>query len=227
MAFSTNGGSTYGALQPYSNTASVVLPSADGSYSIAVKVFDAAGNSVVVTKSARLDRTGPTITSSITAPTNAGSYDAGQLVTLTYGASDVDNVASVGAKLDGVAITSGAAFNTETLTAGPHSIVITATDVLGNTSMTTITIQVHATVAGLTTAVTDGVTRAQITSAAATQLNSYLSSAQAALTANNHTSAKTYLASFVTYAQAQSGTTINAAYAALLVAWANDLIARL
>jgi len=229
MAFSTNGGSTYGASQPYSNTASIVLPSADGSYSIAVKVFDAAGNSAVVTKSARLDQTGPTITSSITAPTNAGSYDAGQLVTLTFSASDVDTVASLGAKLDGLtAITSGAAFNTETLTAGTHTLVITATDALGNTAMTTITIQVHSTVGGLTKAVNDGVSSAKITSSAtSSQLLSYLSSAQAALTANNHASATSYLASFVSLVTAQSGVTINAAYATLLIGWANDLIARL
>ncbi len=106
--------------------------------------------------------------------------------------------------------------------------MITAKDGLGNVSTTTITIQVHATVAGLTTAVNDGVTRAQITSSSvATQLKSYLSSAQSALNANNHVSAKTYLASFVSLVQAQSGVTINAAYAALLVSWAQDLIGRL
>jgi len=32
---------------------------------------------------------------------------------------------------------------------------------------------------------------------------------------------------FVTYVQQQSGLTITAAYAALLIGWANDLIARL
>ena len=86
----------------------------------------------------------------------------------------------------------------------------------------------HATVAGLTTAVNDGTASRQITSTAtSSQLLSYLSSAQTALNANDHATAKTNLASFVTYAQGQSGGTITAAYASLLVAWANDLIARL
>jgi hypothetical protein len=131
--------------------------------------------------------------------------------------------------LDGTtSITSGVAFNTETLGAGTHTIVITAKDGLANVSTTTITIQVHATVSGLTKAVNDGVTAARITSSTtSSQLLSYLSSAQAALNANNHASAKTYLASFVSLATAQSGVTINAAYAALLIGWANDLIARL
>jgi len=47
------------------------------------------------------------------------------------------------------------------------------------------------------------------------------------LLAGNHTSAKSYLATFVTQVQTGSGTTINSAYASLLVNWAQDLIARL
>jgi hypothetical protein len=181
------------------------------------------------TKQVRLDRTGPTVSYSITSPTNSGSYDVGQLVTLTDSASDPDNVGSISATLDGAtSVASGVAFNTETLAAGAHSIVITAKDGLGNVSTTTVTIQVHATVAGLTKAVNDGVSSAKITSSAtSSQLLSYLSSAQAALNANNHTSAKSYLASFVSLVQAQSGVSINAAYAALLVSWAQDLIGRL
>ncbi|HXJ48569.1 MAG TPA: hypothetical protein VNF91_05305, partial [Candidatus Acidoferrum sp.] len=88
--------------------------------------------------------------------------------------------------------------------------------------------QVHATITGLTTAVNDGVTNKLITSTTvANQLLSYLSNAQKALGSGNHAAAKSYLASFVSYVQAQSGVSINAAYAALLVGWANDLSSRL
>ena len=74
----------------------------------------------------------------------------------------------------------------------------------------------------------DGVTAAKITAGTTpSQLLSYLSSAQAALNANNRASAKSYLALFVTLATAQSGATINSAYAALLIGWANDLAGRL
>ncbi len=228
MAFSTNGGSTYGPAQAYGATASLPL-GADGLYSIAVQVTSNAGNVATFTKQVRLDRSGPAISYSITSPPNSGSYDVGQLVTLTDSASDVDNVASLVAVLDGTtSIASGVAFNTESLTAGAHAIVITAKDGLGNVSTITITIQVHATVAGLTKAVNDGVTAARITSTTtSSQLLSYLSSAQSALNAGNHTSAKSYLASFVSLVQAQSGISISAAYAALLVSWAQDLIGRL
>ncbi len=177
----------------------------------------------------RLDRTGPVVSYSITAPSNAGSYDVGQLITLSYSGSDPDNVASISAMLDSAtAINSGGLINTETLAAGVHTIVITAKDGLGNVSTTTITIQVHSTVAGLTTAVNDGSKSAKITSSTvATQLLSYLASAQNALNAGNHTSAKSYLASFVGLVQSQSGVSISSAYATLLINWANDLISRL
>jgi hypothetical protein len=228
VAFSTNGGSTYGPPQPFATSAAVAL-GADGLYTIALQATSNAGNVATFSKQVRLDRTGPAISSSITAPTNSGSYDVGRAVTLTYSASDIDNVASVTALLDGTTVIStGVAFNTETLSAGTHTIVITARDGLGNVSTSTVTVTVHATVSGLTTAVNDGRTSNRISSSVtSSQLLSYLSSAQSALNSGNHTAAKSYLASFVTYAQAQSGSSIDAAYAALLVAWANDLIARL
>jgi len=77
--------------------------------------------------------------------------------------------------------------------------------------------------------VNDGVKSSKITSSTVSlQLLSYLSSAQSALNAGNPTLAKSYLASFVTLVQQQNGlNTVNAAYAALLIGWANDLIGRL
>ncbi len=131
--------------------------------------------------------------------------------------------------MDGTtAVAGGGVINIETLAAATHTIVITAKDGLGNVSTTTTTIQVHATVAGLTTAVNDGVKSAKITSTTtSSHLLVYLSSAQAALNANNHVSAKSELASFVSLVQVQRGVSINAAYAALLIGWASDLIGRL
>jgi large repetitive protein len=227
VAVSTNGGSSYGATQGYSSTASATLGT-DGLYTVAIKVFDAAGNSAVFTRSVRLDRAGPAITTTITAPANLGSYDLGQKITLTYSGTDVDGVVSTTATLDGAPVASGAATSAETLSAGAHTVVITSRDGLGNVSTTTFTIQVHATVAGLSTAVSDGVSSTKITSnAVSSQLSSYLSSAQAALNARNHASAISSLTSFVNLVQAQSGVSIDAAYATLLAGWANDLISGL
>ena len=77
-------------------------------------------------------------------------------------------------------------------------------------------------------AVNDGRSSNKITSSTtSSQLLSYLTSAQNALNAGNTAQAKSYLASFVSYVQAQSAVTITPAYATLLAGWANDLIARL
>ena len=83
----------------------------------------------------------------------------------------------------------------------------------------------HLTFGGLYSA--SGGTSAITSSATTSQLQSYVASAANAYIAGNRTLAQSYLASYVSYVQAQSGVTITAAYAALLVGWANDLSARL
>jgi Ca2+-binding RTX toxin-like protein len=229
MAFSTNGGMTFGAPVTYASSASVAINGVDGVYIIAVQVMDGVGNPTVVTQQMRLDRIGPAISYTITAPANNGSYDVGQVVTLSYSGSDPDNVASISAVLDSkTTLNTGSSINTETLVAGSHTITITAKDALGNVSTSTINFQVHATIAGLTTAVNDGVTNGQITSSvAASKLLSLLSLAQSALNAGNNAQAKTYLNAFVSVVQQYSGKGIATAYANLMIGWANDLISRL
>jgi hypothetical protein len=228
MAFSINGGA-YSAPQAYASKATVVLPGADGVYTVSARVWDAAGNVFTYGKSIRLDRTGPSLTTSVTAPTDGTAYDIGRLINVSYSATDADNVVTISAVLDSTtAVASGAVINTESLTAGTHSLVITAVDGLGNVTTTTTTIIVMVWNAGLVRAVNDGVTNGLITSSAtSSQLLSYLASAKAAVVALNNPLAKTYLASFISYVQAQSGLTINAAYATQLVGWANNLISRL
>ncbi|HKN51963.1 MAG TPA: hypothetical protein VJX66_05650, partial [Amycolatopsis sp.] len=225
MALAVNG--VYGPTQPYAGKASLVLPNADGTYTVTVKVWDAAGNAYVFGKQIRLDRTGPATSYTMSSPTNNGSYDiTGTAIALTYSATDVDNVTSINAVLDGAtSVASGAGIAVRALAAGAHTIVITATDGLGNVSTTTITFQVHLTFGGLYSA--SGGTSAITSSATTSQLQSYVASAANAYIAGNRTLAQSYLASYVSYVQAQSGVTITAAYAALLVGWANDLSARL
>ncbi|TMC67910.1 MAG: hypothetical protein E6J13_15660 [Chloroflexi bacterium] len=228
MAFSTDGGATFGAAAAYAASATVNVTGADGLYTIGVQVIDSVGNPAVITRQVRIDRAGPSISYTITPPTNNGSYDVGQVVSLNFSGTDVDNVASIGAVLDNSAITSGSSFNTETLTAGTHTITLSARDVLGNSTTTTVTFQVHATVSGLATAVNDGVKSGKITSSVtSSKLLTLLSLAQNALNAGNVSQAKTYLNSFVSVCQQQSGKTITAAYATSLINWSNDLIGRL
>ena len=108
----------------------------------------------------------------------------------------------------------------DTLKAGAHTIVVTAVDGLGNKSSTTLTFTVHATIAGLINAVNDGAAKGLITATEKTNLLWYLQKAQGSA------APRTFLSQFVWEANNQSGKAINAAYAALLVNWGNDLIAR-
>src|SRR5439155_634202 len=150
MAFSTNGGTSYGTAVSYASTASTTL-SGDGLYTIAARVTDVPGNSTVVTQTIRLVTVGPTISYTMAAPTNSGPYDVGLTVpaTVNFGATSVANVASLTATLDNtISLSNGQAIDMDTLNAGAHTIVITAKDQLGNTSTTTTTFQVHATAAG-------------------------------------------------------------------------------
>ncbi len=217
IAISTDGGTTYGAPFAYVASTTVTL-AADGLYTIAVKVTDVAGNAAVAMLPMRLDTTPPVITASLPSPTNGTFYDVGQKITLTYGATDVDN-ATTTVVLDAKTTIVGGVIDIDTLTAGTHTIVVTATDALGNTSSKTITFTIHATINGLINAVNDGAARRLITSSEQSLLVWYL---QKALTG----SAKTRIGQFNWEGNYQSGKAINAAEAALLLSWGNDLYAR-
>jgi hypothetical protein len=223
MQFSTDGGATWTAWQAYASIASVTLPSGDGIDTVIVHVSDVAGNVTTSSLTLRLDRTGPTITSSTTAPTNAGAYDIGASLVLTYGGTDTDNVSTISALVDGTAsISSGGSVNLCT-----HTIVITAKDGLGNVSTSTITFTVHATISGLINAVNYGSSKGTINSSTASSLLSTLNAALTAFKASNLTLAQADVQNFLTQVQGASSNKISTSYAALLVNWAQDLIPRL
>jgi hypothetical protein len=228
VSFSTDGGVTFSTPVAYAATVTVALPAPNAVYTLVVRATDAAGNSATFTQTVRLDTVGPATSYSLTAPTNAGSYDLGTGPTLTYSASDLDGVSTISASLDSTtAISTGGTINVFTLLAGTHTIVITASDGVGNTSALTITFQVHATIGGLVSAVNYGVSHGLLSSSLQSSLLSLLQSAQTALNAGNNTSAKSYLNSFVTQVQNASSKNLSSSYATLLLSWARDLVARL
>src|SRR5207245_9453057 len=98
MAISKNGGTSDGTAVSYASTASTTL-SGDGLYTIAVRVTDVPGNSTVVTQTIRLVTVGPTISYTMAAPTNSGSYDVGLTITVNYSATSAATVASMTTKL--------------------------------------------------------------------------------------------------------------------------------
>ncbi len=225
VAFSTDGGATYSAFTAYLPHMVVLLSHGDGLYSIVAIVRDLAGNaSTPVSHAVRLDTTGPAVT--ITSP--GTSVDVGTMVTFRYTASDVDNVATQSATLDGAAIANGSSIDTDTLAAGlGHTIIVTATDGLGNRTTVTLIFQVHATIGGLKNAVVDGVRRGQIAIQMQTPLLAKLTAAGSAIAAANYPLARSSLQDFINLVSAQTGKKIDRAYATLLIGWAQDLIARL
>jgi hypothetical protein len=240
IAYSVDGGVTTLFTDDYplsTKLGALVLPGPDGLYPVAVTVYDVAGNaSTLVTQSIRLDTTGPAI--SETGLTNGSSLDLGQTVVVTYGATDVDN-AEVTAALSSSSVTQTCGtdatqtvscqltFSTDTLSAGTHTLTLSSTDALGNTATTVITFQVHASVAGLVSAVHDGVGKNLIDSNMATPLIAKLQAAQAAINRGDNATAKSLLQSFISQVAAQGGKKIDASYAGLLIGWAADLISRL
>lgn len=227
MAFSTDGGATFGTALAYATSGVVSLPEATGTYTVAVSVTDLAGNAAVFSAVVDLVRSAATISYTLTAPTNAGSYDVGQQITLTAAATAADPVVSVSATLDGKAWSLGAALDTATLSAGDHTLDISATDAAGNVTTQTLTLAVHATVAGLLAGVDYGAAQRYITSSTAlTVLETALAKAQRAVSAHETAAAITDLKQFVGDLTKYKKV-IAPSYASLLAGWADDLIARL
>jgi hypothetical protein len=225
MSFSLDGGATWQVTDPYGPAEAVALGTTDGLYTILAKITDGVGNSTLLTQQVRLDTTGPTITDSIA---DGFIYDVGQTITLTFGGSDVDGIKSISASLDNKVISSGSPvqISIDGLKWGTHTLVITATDNLGNTSSVTVQFVVRATTTGLINALNDGVASGKIT-ANANNLMTKLQAAQAAVQRGDRAGAKNLLATFVNQVQSQAGKGITSDYATLLIGWTNDLIARL
>jgi hypothetical protein len=224
-AFAVNGG-TFSTPAAYSTSSTVTLAGADGLYSVATRVTDLAGNAVVVTRTVLLDRIGPTVT--LSSPLAGSTVDVGQTITFTYSPTDVTGIASSNATLDGHAITNGSSLNIDTLAPGTHTIVVVATDGVGNTRTTTFTFQVRVTSpAALGKAVSDGNARGLIDDQTAKPLLNKLADIQREIAAGLFAQARSDLAGFESLVSAQRGRKIDAAYADLLLAWAADLRAHI
>ena len=221
MQFSINGGA-YSALQNYASTAALALPNVDGLYTISIEVWDMFGNPLISTQPVLLDRAGPKITASLpTAP--AGGYDVGAPITITSSATDSGiGVATTTIKLDGVTTITSGSIDIDTLAAGSHTLVITSTDRLGNSSSLTLTFTIHPTAKGILAAINDGAARGFMTAAEKTTLvnaiNSVIGAAGGSVTPK--------LKSFISTVTSATTAQLTAAFKALLLSWANDLLAR-
>ena len=224
---SVDNGITWSAWQPYAATLSATLPSPDATYTVVVQVADKSGNIGSATQKAILDRTGPTITDSLSTPNNGTFYDVGTPITLIWAATDLNGVKISSATIEGQTISSsGGTIDVDVLTAGTHTVTITATDKAGNTTISSLTFTIHATPQGLINAVNDGLARGWITKAYAstlvTQLQQVIKGLQSS-TANG----KAKLQQFISYVQYPTKNALTPAFQTLLLSWGNDLYSRM
>jgi hypothetical protein len=225
VQYSMNGGATWSAWQSYASTLNGTLPSPDGTYTVAVQVSDKAGNTFLATQRVILDRTGPSITYSVPAPTNAGSYDVGAALAFSFAATDANGVASISSKLDtSISLTSGGRIDIDSLMSGTHTVIISSTDRAGNVSSLTFTFTIHATPQGIVNAINDAATRGWVTTSYAGTLVTQMQQViKAGLGTAN---AKAKLKQFITYVQYPPAGALTSGFQALLLNWANDLLSR-
>jgi hypothetical protein len=222
---SVDGGLTWTAWITYAAATSVTLPSPDGTYNVVVMVADKAGNTVFVTQRVILDRTGPTIKPTIGAANNGTSYDVGTKISFSWIASDVNGVASSGATIEGQTISAtGGTIDVDVLTAGSHTVVITAKDKAGNVTTISLTFTIHPTAQGIINAINDGLARGWISASFAASLISQMQ--QVIKAGGNSANVKTKIKQFITTVQYPPTGGITAAYQTLLLNWANDLLSR-
>jgi hypothetical protein len=222
---SVDGGTTWSAWTTYASATSVTLPSPDGTYTVAVMVADKAGNTAFLTQRVILDRTGPTIAPAIGPANNGAYYDVGTRISFTWIASDPNGIASTSATIEGQTISgSGGTIDVDVLTAGVHTVVITSKDRAGNSTTISLTFTIHPTAQGIINAINDGAARGWITASFAATLVSQM---QQVIKAGNAANTRTKIKQFISTVQYSGAPgAITAAFQALLLNWANDLLAR-
>jgi large repetitive protein len=217
-------GTTSSAWHPYTEAVAVTLPGGDGTKSVFAEVQDVAGNVGSGSDDILLDRTGPTIR--ITSPLQH-ALDVSNVVQFEYTPTDVSGVAVSDANLDANAIANDSSIDAGLLLAGAHRIVITATDTLGNVSTETIAFTVRATISGVIYRVEEGLARGLIDTNTRTPLLAKLEAAQSSIERGARAAAKGQLGAFCNQLRAHSGKNVDAALAARLANWAQDLSASL
>ena len=223
---SADGGTTWSAWQSYTAALTATLPAPDGTYTVVVQVADKAGNIGTATQKVILDRTGPTLTPTLSAANNGTYYDVGTKITLTWTASDANGVQSVSASIEGQTISaSGGTIDVDVLTAGNHTVTITSKDNAGNVTTKTITFTIHATPQGILNAINDGAARGWIAASYKSTLVTQINNVIAAT--GKGSSEATKLRGFISVVQSATASQITPSYQTLLLNWANDLLAHL
>jgi hypothetical protein len=198
---------------------------ADGTLTVTIEEIDPYGNHESHSSTIAKETVGPTLAASITAAT----YDVGASTPITWSASDASGIASVSATVDSSQTISanGGAIDIDQLTAGSHTVVVTATDTFGNVTTKTLTFTIVVTAPGLKAAVQDGIARGWVPNASlqSTLLSQIQNVVDVAGKPGNTASVR--LRTFISTVTNATSAQLTAAFRALLLNWANDLATRL
>jgi hypothetical protein len=200
----------------------------DGSYVVEAKGIDRCGNeSGAESKTVVVDTQGPAIT--ITSPQpDEVVFDTDDLSSIAYTTMDsASGLAGDSVTFDGEPASNGQAVDMFLLAPGRHTIVVTATDALGNTSTLTRRFKVQADAQSLTANIERAWDEGLITSAGAYNgLLEKLGQAKTKHAQGKHGAERNVLEAFIDQVTTKRGNGIDVATADRLIAFARDLIHR-
>lgn len=211
----------YDAAEP----AAFGLTGADGGYTVRVQGRDGCGTSGAVDAGTWvLDGTAPTIV--IASPTDGAVYRTDAKPALTATITDTGSgVASTGATLDGGTTPLPGTVDAFFLDPGVHTVTVTATDAIGNTGSSSVTVRVRATSASLLANLDRARSLGLVPDTRVYKgLRDKLLSAAAAHDRGQHVTEWNQLESFVSQLEAQAGQGIDRATALRFMAYAKDLV---
>jgi hypothetical protein len=147
---------------------------------------------------------------------------------VSFGATDsLSGLMSATGTIDSAAVTNGQTIPLLTLALGFHTLFVSASDQAGNSSLTTVTFRIVATIDTLIGAVNTFIAAGQIDASSGRSLLSKLEDAKQMLSRGNLTAARSKLTEFKSQVSAQSGRSISPSAAQLLIADADYVIGTL
>jgi 2',3'-cyclic-nucleotide 2'-phosphodiesterase (5'-nucleotidase family) len=188
-----------------------------GDHTLTVNAVDKLGQASTKSVTFTYDSIGPVIT--IIVP-KAVTYGHPEKLTLNFDAADTPaGVDTFAAKLDGVTVIPGQVIDLYTLKLGiPHTLVVNATDNVGNPSTSSVTFHITATIQSLKASINRFYSEGKITKPTTYKnLLKFLDMAQAAQNAGKPKVAIAHMTAFIGETTFQSGRSINPAAAKLLI----------